>query len=122
MSTTIPGGMRQPTELTELRLTVSQVCRAYPGCRGKPSLSPSTVTRWILRGCPSLSGERVKLSATRVGGRWLIDPANLQAFFTALGSIRSCCDPPAPSALTGGSRERVAAGKRAADELKRRGA
>lgn len=89
MNTPVAGNTPQPAGPSEVRLTVSQVCRAYPGCRGKPSLCPSTVTRWILRGCPSLNGERVKLHASRVGGRWLIAPSDLEAFFTALRSTRS---------------------------------
>lgn len=64
-------------------LTVSQVCRRYPG-KGAASISPSTVTRWILRGCPARDGTRVKLTATRAGARWLIDPADLDAFFARL--------------------------------------
>jgi hypothetical protein len=75
-------------------LTVSQVCRRYPG-KGAGSISPSTVTRWILLGCMARDGTRVRLSATRVGSRWLIDPADLDAFFARLkGEI----DPrPAPA-------------------------
>src|SRR5207253_640256 len=76
-------------------LTVSQVCRRLPGARGANNATPSTVSRWILAGCPSRSGERVKLNATRAGSRWLVDTADLDKFFAALkGEIDQ---PPAPT-------------------------
>ena len=103
-------------------LTVSQVCRAYPGCRGKPSLNPSTVTRWILSGCPARSGERVKLAASRVGGRWLVSPSALEAFFAALASTRAGAAAPTQGAAPHQPGQRRIASRRAADELKRRGA
>ncbi len=87
-------------------LTVSQVCRRYPG-KGAGSISPSTVTRWILLGCMARDGTRVRLSATRVGSRWLIEPADLDAFFARLkGEI----DPrPAPAPATAPARRVKAA-------------
>lgn len=118
MSTPVAGN----TSPSGVRLTVSQICRSIPGCRGKPSLSPSTVTRWILLGCPSLSGERVKLRATRAGGRWLVDPADLQIFFAALGSTRAGEDAAKQGADVRSIRERRIASTRAANELERRGA
>ena len=71
---------------TEQLLTVSQVCRKYPGARGAKNLTPSTVTRWILSGCPARDGTRVRLAATRCGARWLVAPAALSDFFAALAS------------------------------------
>lgn len=68
----------------EALLTISQVCRRLPGARGAEHVTPSTVTRWILHGCPARSGSRVRLNATRAGGRWLVLPADLDRFFTAL--------------------------------------
>jgi hypothetical protein len=98
-------------------LTVSQVCRQFPGARGARHVTPSTVTRWILAGCPARSGERVRLAATRCGSRWLIRPVDLDAFFTALkGDIADApSSVPNPSA---GRRRAEAAGR----ELARRGA
>lgn len=76
----------------EVLLTISQVCRRLPGARGAEHVTPSTVTRWILHGCPARSGSRVKLAATRAGGRWLVQPADLDKFFAALAdeSNTSC--------------------------------
>ena len=67
-------------------LTVSQVCRRLPGARGARNVTPSTVTRWILAGCPARDGTRVKLPATRAGSRWLVRAADLDAFFAALAA------------------------------------
>jgi hypothetical protein len=67
-------------------LTVSQVCRRIPGARGAARVHPATVVRWITAGCPGRDGCRVKLAATRAGSRWLIRPADLDAFFAALAA------------------------------------
>jgi hypothetical protein len=101
-------------------LTLSQVCRPYAGARGARHVTPSTVTRWILSGCPARDGTRVRLPATRVGCRWLVSPADLNAFFARLAA-----DPAdvvvAPPTKSAGSRvDRAAAA--AAAELIRRGA
>lgn len=102
-------------------MTVSQVCRAIPGSRGNQSVRPSTVTRWILIGCPARNGDRIKLKATRCGSRWLIDPIHLAEFFDALGCITPNATAPAPRQQRTASRRQSAA-VRAAQELKRRGA
>lgn len=67
------------------KLTIPQIRAAYPGrSEGRP-LSASTITRWILQGCMAVSGQKVRLRASRCGYRWLIDPEDLEAFFAALG-------------------------------------
>jgi hypothetical protein len=111
----------QVQDATTGLLTISQVCRALPGARGNRTVNPSTVTRWIVIGCPARNGERVKLSATRCGSRWLIDPAHLAEFFEALGSITPNSTVPTPrKQRTEAQRQSAAA--RALRELKRRGA
>ncbi len=67
-------------------LTLSQLCSRVPGARGRKPLSPATPTRWILHGCPDRSGQRIKLKATRAGGRWLVYESDLQHFFDLLGA------------------------------------
>lgn len=81
--------------ISELPLTLSQVCSRLPGARGAHRVAPSTITRWILQGCPARGGGRVKLSAIRAGGRWLVSQAALDAFFAALAANES--EPPASS-------------------------
>jgi hypothetical protein len=41
-----------------------------PGRQGRP-VSFSCVLRWITRGLPGPDGQKVRLEAIRVGGRWL---------------------------------------------------
>ena len=102
-------------------LTVSQVCRSLPGARGNGRVSPSTVTRWILVGCPARNGQRVRLAATRAGSRWLIRPADLEAFFAALAATEPVPQSPTtPKSRT--TAQRQAASEGAARELERRGA
>jgi hypothetical protein len=43
----------------------------------------STVYRWVLKGLPLPSGERVRLEALRVGGRWVSTWPALQRFAEA---------------------------------------
>ncbi len=100
-------------------LTVAQVCERVPGARGARRLHPATVTRWILHGCPSRTGVRIKLTAVRVGGRWLVREADLDAFFAALAVTDHAAPMPTPSRDTD---QRRRASERAARELKRRGA
>src|SRR5262245_52456703 len=92
--------MTTPTAESEL-LTISQVCGRLPGARGNRRVHPSTRVRWILPGCTSRAGERIKLSATRAGGRWLVSPVALTDFFESLGS------PAAPTATTRRQRTRT---------------
>lgn len=70
----------------DLPLTVSQVAARLPGARGAARVSTSTITRWITGGCPGRTGERVKLVATRAGGRWLVHPRDLAEFFRLLAA------------------------------------
>ena len=105
-------------------LTLRQVAKRYPGKQGQSQLSPSTISRWILIGCPARSGARVKLRATRIGGRWMVEESNLDAFTEALNDIA----PTEPSATSASPRiadtaaKRKQASDRAARELERRGA
>jgi hypothetical protein len=79
-------------------LTIASICGRLPGAKGAPHISPSTVTRWILVGCPAQSGGRVKLAATRAGGRWLVKESDLEEFFSALaGDATRSLQPPSGS-------------------------
>lgn len=102
-------------------LTVSQVCRRFPGARGAKHVTPSTVTRWILVGCPARNGTRVKLVATRCGARWLVRPADLDSFFAALKGDISGTPPSSPSTLSTRSERKslqraINAGRRLIDQ------
>ena len=103
--------MSQPTR--EL-VTVGDVCARLPGSRGAKRVSPSSITRWIQKGCPARNGERVKLKATRAGGRWLIDPEDLKTFFDRLGAeppVSATNSPRVPDASEQAERARMAVEK-----------
>lgn len=80
---------------TPTMMTVAQVARSIPGRAGRDGkgIHPSAVTRWIVQGIPARNGERVKLAAVRVGGRWMIRPDDLEAFFAALASTTPAAQP-----------------------------
>lgn len=103
----------------ELQLTVSQVCKRFPGARGARHVTPSTVTRWILAGCPARDGTRVRLAATRCGSRWLVKPTDLDAFFAALAADPTATST-APAPRSPAARRR--ASEHASRKLEHRGA
>lgn len=105
---------------SETLLTVSQVAKSIPGRTGSRGLAPSTVARWIVSGAPARNGERVRLAAVRVGGRWLVRPADLQTFFAALGDTTPAATIAKPKRRTETQRRR--ASEAAARELEKRGA
>jgi hypothetical protein len=91
-------------------LTIPQICRRLPGARGARHVNPSTVARWILTGCPARDGTRVRLTAIRCGGRWLVRPDDLDTFFAMLGGDPASASPPAvatPPAPTPAARRRA---------------
>jgi hypothetical protein len=105
-----------PTAPSTDLLTVSRVCDRLPGKTGG-HVAKSTVTRWIIDGCPARDGTRVRLTATRAGSRWPVAPADLDAFFAALAVLPSS---PAPPTRT--HTDLRTAAVRAAEALARRGA
>ena len=121
-SSTNRPGAELPNPGAHLRarplLTILEVCDRLPGKRGR-RVHPSTVTRWILTGCPARSGTRVRLAATRCGSRWVVDPADLDTFFTALAAYPQTPTTPAPALNRTDAQTRAA---RASDALARRGA
>ena len=72
--------------VSERPLTLAQIAANIPGARGSKNLNPGTLTRWILQGCTARSGEKIRLAATRAGSRWLVQQADLDAFFAALAA------------------------------------
>jgi hypothetical protein len=85
-----------------------------PGRCGKP-VTISCVFRWIVDGVLGPDGQRVRLEAVRVGGRWLTSVAALERF--ALAQTPQFKD--AGQVRTPGQRQR--ASERAARELKKVG-
>jgi hypothetical protein len=54
-----------------------------PARRGRP-VSFQCILRWAMEGARSPTGERVKLKAIRLGGRWVTSRESLQRFAEAL--------------------------------------
>ena|SRR5262245_53038110 len=65
---------------SESTISLTQAARLLPpGRRGRP-VSLSCVLRWVLTGATGPSGERVRLEAVRLGGRWVTSREALQRF------------------------------------------
>lgn len=107
--------------MTSELMTVSDICSRVPGARGGRRLHPATVTRWIISGCPNRAGTRVRLPATRCGGRWLVNPAHLAEFFLALAATDAPPTVPPITPKRSEAQQRNAS-EAAARELERRGA
>lgn len=57
--------------LSESLIGLYDAARRLPAGRGGRPVSFGCVLRWITSGIPGPAGQRVKLEAIRVGGRWL---------------------------------------------------
>lgn len=97
-------------------LTLAEISASLPGARGAKRLSPSTLTRWILTGCPARDGRRVRLKATRCGSRWLVHQTHLDEFFSDLAAE------PSPSPTIRSPAESRRANEAAAQRLDKKGA
>jgi hypothetical protein len=75
--------------LNEGPLGLAAAARLVPSFRGGKSTAPSTVFRWISEGCRGAGGERIKLEAARIGGRWITSQAALDRFVAALTAAHS---------------------------------
>src|SRR5262245_4038705 len=56
--------------LNEKLLTLCEAAAKLPLGRGRRPVSFSCVLRWIIDGLPGPDGQKVRLEAVRVGGRW----------------------------------------------------
>jgi transposase-like protein len=78
-------------------ITINEIARQF-------NVSPSTAFRWLMRGLPNASGERVRLQGLRRGKVWLSSRAALQRFLSALPVSSSA--PTAPAIRSPSKRER----------------
>jgi hypothetical protein len=102
---------------TETCMSLTQVARQQPPGRGGRPVTLGCVLRWILDGARGPNGERVRLEAIRIGGRWVTSREALQRFAERL--TPSLTDAGAPTLRTGTKRQR--ASDRAAAELAKAG-
>jgi hypothetical protein len=61
-------------------LTLTQASHVSPPGRNGARPHISTLVRWILQGCVTRDGRRVRLSAIRWGGKWLTSRAAMREF------------------------------------------
>jgi hypothetical protein len=61
-------------------LTLTQASHASPPGRNGARPHISTLVRWIVEGCATRDGRRVRLSAIRWGGKWLTSRAAMREF------------------------------------------
>ena len=67
-------------------LTLSQAARERPAHRGKRAWG-STIWRNVTKGIVRWDGQRIRLEAARIGGRWLTSRAALARFLAALTPV-----------------------------------
>jgi Protein of unknown function (DUF1580) len=75
--------MRNDAPVTDLfagqYLSFAQVAAALPpGTRGR--IHPATIFRWVMRGVRLRDGSRLKLRATRIGGRSVVAVEDIKEF------------------------------------------
>jgi hypothetical protein len=101
---------------TESILSLRDAAKLIPPARQGRPVSFQCILRWALEGAKAPSGERVKLEAVRLGGRWLTSREALQRFAEAL-TPRSDSPTSPPRTL----RQRRRAAERAERELEKLG-
>jgi hypothetical protein len=103
---------------TETPLCLAAAARLVPPARSGRRCHLSTILRWITRGARGPSGERVRLEAVRLGGRWLTSREALRRFVELLTPDLDA-GPAVTTPRTPGQRRR--ASERAERELARLG-
>jgi hypothetical protein len=101
-------------------LTLAAVARRFPPSRRGRPVHVGTVVRWITEGARLRDGTRLHLLATRLPGRWVVEPAALQEFLDRLTADRAAARTSAPPAYDPApprARSARKAAERAAREL-----
>jgi len=86
-------------------LTLSRLAKHCPAARrnGRPVSLP-TLLRWVLEGSPGPDGQRIKLEAVRMAGRWISSRAALQRWIAAQSPQTE--GEPVPAPRSPGKRQR----------------
>jgi hypothetical protein len=97
--------------------TLTRAARRVPRTRRDRPVTLSCLLRWITIGVIGPSGERIKLEAARLAGKWVTTPGAIRRF-VAEQTPRVDAEP-VPAPRSPGKRRR--ASERAAEELQRKG-
>lgn len=114
--TTSSSSPTLPTDqiLSEKLVSLSQAAARLPGTRPDRPVHPSTILRWILRGCRGADGRRVRLEGARLGTRWATSVEALGRF------VASLTPTPSPTPMPRSPAARARASAAASAELDRR--
>jgi len=86
------------------RVSLTQFGQRFPAAKGaEGTVNSSTVFRWVTRGVVGPNGDRIKLEAVRIGGRWLTSEAATNRWIIAMtpgGSTNTVEPPRSPAART----------------------
>jgi hypothetical protein len=74
--------------LQETLVSSAELAKSIPPSRGK-AVNPSTIGRWIARGVKGPDGQRIRLEAFRLGGRYV---TSREAFARFLGAQQTTTD------------------------------
>jgi Protein of unknown function (DUF1580) len=94
--------------------SLAEATSHFPPRNGK-HISFPTIWRYVLRGIPGPDGQRVRLEAIRVGGRWVTSVEAVQRFAEALTPRLDADSAPMPRTPTQRRRNAAAASKRLSD-------
>jgi hypothetical protein len=97
--------------------TLARAARRVPRTRQNRPVTPSCLVRWITIGVIGPGGERIRLEAARLAGRWVTTPGAIGRFVAAQTPRHD--SEPASAPRTPSQRRR--ASERAAQELGRIG-
>jgi hypothetical protein len=122
---TIASATSEATMLTDQLLqeieagqgeTLTHAARRVPRTRQDKPVTLGCLIRWVSRGVKGPDGERIRLEAARLAGRWVTTPGAIRRFVEAQTPRDAEC---APTKRPPGRRRR--ASERAAKELERAG-
>jgi hypothetical protein len=101
----------------ETIIPLKTACTRVPPARDGKRTHLATILRWIMNGARGPNGERVKLEAVRLGGRWMTSHEALQRFAERL--TPATAETPMATPRTPTARRRAA--ERAGQELEKLG-
>src|SRR4051812_1922513 len=96
---------------------LTKAARRFPSARQDRPVTLSCLVRWITHGMKGPNGQRIRLEAARLAGRWITTPGAIGRFIE--GQTPRADDVPAPAPRTPKARRR--ASERAAEALQRAG-